>query len=511
MKTIKYLLPLCCVVVASCGESSIDTPTLETPSGKTTVLTAIIGAETKTVMGEKEGNSYPISWSDGDMINVNGESSKAVSLEVDSKTASFEFESELSTPYSAVYPSSAYKGAGVITIPSKQTYKQGSFDASSAVMLSYATEGTSLTFHHVMSYLKLSFGTTAGTTALEKVMKVEVSSNGTESMSGDFSVDFENNAITPAEGNESSVITVNCGTAGVDLGSEIIVAIPAQNYASGLVITTYDKVGNKSVYTANSGFEAVAGKVYPMPIQMELYPGTILKAVKVGDLYWAPVYCGYSESYPNGLLYQYGRMVGQPYYPAATTSSICASGPIDNPEDDKFYKNGADSYNDWYSGSTLTTWPMSSSEASYVEGKIANPCPSGWRLPTITECNVLIGKGFTQSTNWSFEANDKLYTDEKNEAMVVKTGFALNDESGLFLAAVGGRTRKGQSYYRGSGKDAYARMWISDIKTGTADGKASCLSLRRKGTSNEANGFTAEILALEKATGISVRCVKEVE
>lgn len=507
MKTIKYLLPLCCVALASCNESSIDTPAPETPSGKTTVLTAIIWAETKTVMGEKEGNSYPISWSDGDMINVNGESSKAVSLEAASKTASFEFEKELSAPYSAVYPSSAFKEDGVITIPSKQTYKQGSFDASSAVMLSYATEGTSLTFHHVMSYLKLSFGVNAGETALEKIMKVEVRSNGTESMSGDFSVDFENNAITPAKGNESSVITVNCGTAGVDLGSEIIVAIPAQNYASGLVITTYDKVGNKSVYTANSAFEAVAGKVYPMPIQMELYPGTILKAVNVGELYWAPVYCGYSEAYPNGLLYQYGRAKGQPYYPAATTSSICASGPIDNPEDDKFYKNGADSYNDWYSGSTLTTWPMNSSEASYVEGKIANPCPSGWRLPTINECNVLIGKGFTQSTEWSFSEGK---TDAEKEASVVKTGFTLNDNSKLFFAAVGGRTRKGQSYYRGKGEYAYARMWASDIKTVTVDGKASCLSLRRKGTSSEANGFTAEILALEKATGISVRCVKSV-
>ncbi len=508
MKTIKYLLPLCCVILASCNESSIDTPAPETPSGKISVLTAVIGEETKTVLGEKEGNGYPISWLDGDMINVNGESSKAVSLEVDSKIASFEFESELSAPYSAVYPSSIYKEAGVIIIPSKQTYKQGSFDASSAVMLSYATEGTSLTFHHVMSYLKLSFGTTAGTTALEKVMKVEVRSNGTESMSGDFSVDFENNAITPAEGNESSVITVNCGTAGVDLGSEIIVAIPAQNYASGLVITTYDKVGNKSVYTTTDAFNAESGKVYPMPIQKELYPGTILKAVKVGDLYWAPVYCGYSEAHPNGLLYQYGRAVGQPYYPASENSSICVSGQTDNPEDDKFYKGSSD----WYKGTSLSAWPMSKADAGYVEGKMGNPCPDGWRLPTCAELKSLMTISFTMSSNWKFE-NSTSWANDKSEKSVVIGGFTLKG-SELYFAAVGGRTSGGMSFYR-SNEDAYARIWASD-RNNTDASKSSCLSLQRKKNGSVGltgpNDFTPALKDdYVKAGGISVRCVKEVE
>ena len=240
------------------------------------------------------------------------------------------------------------------------------------------------------------------------------------------------------------------------------------------------------------------------------YPGTELEPITVReivdgvekDVLWAPVYCGYSVEHPNGLLYQYGRAKGQPYYPAATSSAICVDGKISDPEDDKFYKNTPD----WYSGTALSAWPMSSSEAGYVEGKIDNPCPSGWRLPTIAECQGLINIGFTQSTNWSFSASG---TDEQKEATAVGTGFILNDESGLFFAAAGGRTGKGQGYYRGSGADAYARMWAIDIKPGAADGKASGLSLRRKGSSNEANGFTAEIFALDKATGLSVRCVKK--
>ena len=240
------------------------------------------------------------------------------------------------------------------------------------------------------------------------------------------------------------------------------------------------------------------------------YPGTELEPITVHeyvdgvekDVLWAPVYCGYSVEHPNGLLYQYGRAKGQPYYPAAKTSSVCVDGKISDPEDDKFYKSSPD----WYSGTALTAWPMSESEAGYVEGKIGNPCPSGWRIPTSAELEGLLKIGFTQSTKWSFTASG---TDEQNEAVVVETGFTLNDESGLFFAAVGGRTSGGQSFYRGSGADAYARIWASDIKSGTADGKGLCLQLQRNKSSVELDGFKKEIYALTKAAGVSVRCVKK--
>ena len=148
---------------------------------------------------------------------------------------------------------------------------------------------------------------------------------------------------------------------------------------------------------------------------------------------------------------------------------------------------------------------MSKDDAGYVEGKIGNPCPDGWRLPTVAEFEGLMKIGFTQSTSWTFSANG---TDAQNEAKRVETGFTIKGNSGLFFAAVGGRTSGGQSYYRGSGSDAYARIWANDIKSGTETGKASCLSLRRINTSNDANGFTMEINSQEKAVGMSVRCVK---
>ena len=149
---------------------------------------------------------------------------------------------------------------------------------------------------------------------------------------------------------------------------------------------------------------------------------------------------------------------------------------------------------------------MSESDAGYVAGKIGNPCPNGWRIPTLTEFEGLLEIGFTQSTQWSFPVGG---TDAQMEAAVVSTGFTLKDDSGLFFAAVGGRTSKGQGYYRGSGADAYARIWTSDIQSGTGAKNATCFSLRRNESSVEPDGFTAAYAALPKATGISVRCVKE--
>lgn len=500
MKTLKYIIPVCCVALASCSEANPDKAESEIPSDGGTVLTAVIGTDTRTMLGDKVGKEYPILWTAGDKINVNGESSSDAVIKEGSKQASFAFGKEMSAPYSAVYPASAYKAEGVITIPSSQSYVVGSFDPASSVMCSYSEGETTLTFHHLMAYLKLSFNTESDK---DNIKSISVKSAGNEAMSGDFNVDFENSALSPVA-EEASAVVMNCGEEGVAPGTPVIVAIPALNYASGLQITTVDVNGDKTVHKLKSALNAVAGTVYNMSISFELYPGSRLKPIKVGELLWAPVYCGYSAAHPNGLLYQYGRAKGQPYYPASKNGNVCVAGPTSDPADDKFYKDSPD----WYSGTALASWPMSKDEAGYVEGKIGNPCPDGWRLPTVAELEGLMKIGFTQSTSWAFSSNDK-YTDAQNEAILVETGFTLNGDSGLFFAAVGGRTSAGQSYYRGKGAYARVVIWASDIKSGAAAGNASCLYFERSGSSNDLNGFTQKMRNdMIKSYGGSVRCVK---
>ena len=497
MKTLKYIIPVCCVALASCSEANPDKAESEITSDGGTVLTAVIGTDTRTILGDKVGKEYPILWTVGDKINVNGESSSEAAVKEGSKQASFAFGKEMSAPYSAVYPASAYKAEGVITIPSTQSYVAGSFDPASSVMCSYSGGEATLHFHHLMAYLKLSFNTESDK---DNIKSISVKSAGNEAMSGDFNVDFENSALTPVS--EKAAVVMECGEEGVAPGTPVIVAIPAQNYASGLQITMTDINGDKTVHKLKSALNAVAGTVYNMSITFELYPGSRLKPIKVGNLLWAPVYCGYSAAHPNGLLYQYGRAKGQPYYPASPNGNVCVTGSTSDPADDKFYVNKPD----WYSGTALTSWPMSKDESSYVEGKIGNPCPDGWRLPTVAELEGLMKIGFTQSTSWAFSATG---TDAQNEAKRVETGFTLNGDSRLFFAAVGGRTSAGQSYYRGSGAGARVVIWASDIKSGAAAGNASCLYFERSGSFNDPNGFTQKMRNdMIKSYGGSVRCVK---
>ena len=55
MKTLKYIIPVCCVALASCSEANPDKAESEIPSDGGTVLTAVIGTDTRTILGDKVG------------------------------------------------------------------------------------------------------------------------------------------------------------------------------------------------------------------------------------------------------------------------------------------------------------------------------------------------------------------------------------------------------------------------------------------------------------------------
>ena len=496
MEKIKYMLPLFLAVMVSCSKETPGANEPETPYAPVLTLTASIGGDvTKTSLGQEADGKYPVSWTVGDRICVNGaESGDAVFSDADAKIATFSFNEILGTEgFKAVYPASAWKTDGVITVPAAQTYIKDSFDPASAIMLAYSADAAeSLHFSHLMAYLVLSFDTEYDK---DPMKSITVKSNGDEPMSGDFNVDFtaESPALTPVSGTGAAAVTVNCGD-GVALGTEVVVAVPAQTYASGIEITAEDSNGHRTTRSLKSSFAPKAGTVYSMPINFDYYPGTNLKPIKVGDLLWAPVYCGYSKAHPNGLLYQYGRAVGQPYYPAGTTSAVCKSGPVSSPGDAYFYKkaNG-----DWYSGTSLTAWPMSESDAGYLAGKIGNPCPNGWRMPTYAELDGLI-KNYTFTPS-DFKASSFPSAGSENELFEIKDGFKL-DGSDLMFSAVGNRTSAGQSYNR-STTTARVYIWACDIDASAGNLQASCLHFQVN--------QKPEMYSIYKASGLSVRCVKD--
>ena len=70
-------------------------------------------ASAKTVLGEKDGKSYPNYWAAGDAISVNGVASEALSTTseyVGTSKARFEVKSSVDAPYYFAYPASAVSG-----------------------------------------------------------------------------------------------------------------------------------------------------------------------------------------------------------------------------------------------------------------------------------------------------------------------------------------------------------------------------------------------------------------
>lgn len=214
-------------------------------------------AATKTSMVEESATSYAVIWSSGDGINVNGTASTGITVDPSNdKKATFEFGTDVESPFKSVYPASVYKSDGVITLPSIQSFAAETFDPSAAVMAGYSTSA-GVSFQHVMSYLFFTFDSKDNA----KIKSIKVQPNGTAPMSGDFNITYTPSvAITPAA-TDGAAVTLECG-AGAAPNSEFVIAIPAGTYTGGFKIVITDE--NDYVKTLNStgNFTPVAGKIY---------------------------------------------------------------------------------------------------------------------------------------------------------------------------------------------------------------------------------------------------------
>ena len=82
--------------------------------GSTTLTLSL--EESRTQLGEKADEVYPLYWSEGDQISVNGLASNALT-EGGSAKGVFTIDGTLTYPYSVVYPASS---ANQVTFPATQ-------------------------------------------------------------------------------------------------------------------------------------------------------------------------------------------------------------------------------------------------------------------------------------------------------------------------------------------------------------------------------------------------------
>ncbi|MBQ5692687.1 MAG: hypothetical protein IIV72_04480 [Alistipes sp.] len=252
MKKLSIIVGLALVMLtAACSK---DATSDINPSLKTLLGVNIDNSQSRTYIGEAEADgTYPVLWSAGDKVLVNGEV-VAVADEFVGKN-NLTLEATAAAEYKLAYPAELIDG-DVLTISEVQEFVEGSFAVGSGVLVGYSkTEDIML--KNLYGYLKFTVANAAD------VNRVTVVANGGEALSGTYAINFEAATIAPLAGKDLIRVTDVVATNGV---ATVVVAVPAGDYSKGFTVKVADKtngVMTKSLKAAGATVEA--GVVYAMP------------------------------------------------------------------------------------------------------------------------------------------------------------------------------------------------------------------------------------------------------
>lgn len=221
------------------------------------------GGKTKTSLGLKDGDSYPVYWEEGDVITLNGKRSAAVSAaDAGSASARISVKTDAVSPFNILYP--GVDGvADQVTFPSTQVYREGSFDANALPM--YATTSSlkdEVSLNYLASVLRIPMRFTSATT----LSRISVSAKGGEPVHGTYTIGKTNGALngelTATQGNSTLLYTFGENGTQLAAGETVFhIAVPYGTYAEGFEFRCYDKDGHFMVAYWDQT-EVAAGKVY---------------------------------------------------------------------------------------------------------------------------------------------------------------------------------------------------------------------------------------------------------
>lgn len=116
MKKHLSLIAALCALLAGCAK---ETPGPNDEPQAKKMITVTIGASvqenTKTTIGEKDGDKYPVLWSEGDKIAINGVASDEAQMSEDKTMAYFKAEVEEAENYTVVYPYTVGNASNEVT------------------------------------------------------------------------------------------------------------------------------------------------------------------------------------------------------------------------------------------------------------------------------------------------------------------------------------------------------------------------------------------------------------
>ena len=232
--------------------------------------------ETRTSLGDKTGTEYPVLWSAGDKVAVNGVASEPLAAEYAGKTAAQFAVTGVAAPFDVIYPADVLMADGkTIGISEVQEYVAGSFAQGSAVMVGHSDTPNGV-IKNLYGFVKVPI-----LKGDEKTIKsVTLHSNNLEAMSGVFAVDYVNAALEPLSGMDFVKVTAADGIPFVEDKAEVVIAVPAGTYAKGFsvkIVATDGTYLEMTAYTAN-GVTIAASTLLLMP-DVQFYPNETVSEI----------------------------------------------------------------------------------------------------------------------------------------------------------------------------------------------------------------------------------------
>ena len=253
----KFLMIIVALVAYSCTTDTTEDLGIKLDGGQTQVSLSLDG--TKVHIADKVGEEYPLYWSEGDQIAVNGVASTPLAAEAHGQTsATFTIDGTVEYPYNIVYPAPAEgavatEGMQVVTFLASQPYVANSFaEGSTPLYAQIANEGEAICLNHLAGVLRFA-PKGEGTTLTSLVIKAEGGK-----LAGNFDINCADGTLT-AQADATDTVTVSFGE-GLTLGAEatpIYVALPAGEYGN-VTITLHTATDSmtSSINTASAPIKA---------------------------------------------------------------------------------------------------------------------------------------------------------------------------------------------------------------------------------------------------------------
>ena len=251
MKTELLIAAAALLMLCSCRK---DTP------AKPFLLEAVVEAPcVKTSMDRKNGEGkYPVYWSEGDVVAVNGALSAALTAgEAGGSSATFTFKDKPAAAgvYNLVCPGNAVSGR--VVFPSSQTYAENSF-CSGAAPLICVTDDLEAPVVFTGCAAIVRFPMTGSVT----LSSMTVTAPGGEKISGNF-----NMSLVPQDGASGQMDYSFGGGLTLDGNAKaIIFTVPAGTYSKGLKAVLKATNGNAmTISFLTVGAALAASTVYAFP------------------------------------------------------------------------------------------------------------------------------------------------------------------------------------------------------------------------------------------------------